>query len=429
MGEVMVKRVLMIAFHFPPLHGSSGIQRTLKFAKYLPQHDWEPLVLTAHPRAYTHTGADQLQDLPESTVVQRAFACDTSRHFAMFGRYPGWLAQPDRWVSWAAGAIPAGLRMIRRYRPQIIWSTYPIATAHLIGHALHRITGLPWIADFRDPMVDQDYPEHLLTRRIRQGIEKRTLQRCAATVATTPGVLRRYRERYPEARCTLIENGYDESDFARLPAPHPAARPFILLHSGLIYPSERDPSAFLQALGELARAGALAADRLRVVLRAPGHDDWLKARIALHGADGIVEVAPHLGYREALADMVNASGLLLLQAANCNEQIPAKLYEYLRMRRPILALTDAGGDTAATLRAAGIDTIAPLDSVNEIKRTLLRFIRDAEMGLAPLAKDALIAAYSRSTLTAQLAELMEEVCYVNAPSISAPSLRTPWRPE
>jgi hypothetical protein len=347
----------------------------------------------------------------------------------MFGRYPGWLAQPDRWVSWAAGAIPAGLRMIRRYRPQIIWSTYPIATAHLIGHALHRITGLPWIADFRDPMVDQDYPEDLLTRRVRQRIETRTLQRCAATVVTTPGVLRRYRERYPEARCTLIENGYDESDFARLPAPQPAARPFILLHSGLIYPSERDPSAFLQALGELAREGALTANRLRVVLRAPGHDEWLKARIALHGADCIVEVAPHLGYREALADMVNASGLLLLQAANCNEQIPAKLYEYLRMRRPILALTEAGGDTAATLRAAGIDTIAPLDSVNEIKRTLLRFIRDAEMGLAPLAKDALIAAYSRSALTAQLAELMEEVCYVNAPSTSAPSLRTPWRPE
>jgi hypothetical protein len=429
MGEVMVKRVLMIAFHFPPLHGSSGIQRTLKFAKYLPQHDWEPLVLTAHPRAYMHTGADQLHDLPEGTVVRRAFACDASRHFAMFGRYPGWLAQPDRWVSWAAGAIPAGLRMIRRYRPQIIWSTYPIATAHLIGHALHRITGLPWIADFRDPMVDQDYPADLLTRRVRQRIETQTLRRCAATVVTTPGVLRRYRERYPEAKCMLIENGYDESDFARLPGPQPATQPFILLHSGLIYPSERDPGAFLQAIGELAREGALTANRLRVVLRAPGHDEWLKARIAMHGTDGIVEVAPHLGYREALADMVNASGLLLLQAANCNEQIPAKLYEYLRMRRPILALTDAGGDTAATLRAAGIDTIAPLDSVNEIKRTLLRFIRDAEMGLAPLAKDALIAAYSRSALTAQLAELMEEVCYVNAPSTPEPSLRTPWRPE
>ena len=429
MGEIMLKRVLMIAFHFPPLHGSSGIQRTLKFAKYLPEHGWEPLVLTAHPRAYAQTGGDQLGELPLETVVRRAFACDASRHFAMFGRYPGWLAQPDRWISWAAGAIPAGLRMIRRYRPQLIWSTYPIATAHVIGYALHRLSGLPWVADFRDPMLDEHYPPDPLTRRMRQRVETRTLRHCAAAVVTTPGVLRRYREHYPAAKCTLIENGYDEPDFAQLSLQRPPTQRFTLLHSGLIYPSERDPGAFLQAVGELARDGLLRAARFRVVLRAPGHEEWLQARIAHYGAEDMVEVAPHLGYRDALADMANADGLLVLQAANCNEQIPAKLYEYLRLRRPVLGLTDAGGDTAATLRAAGIDTIAPLDSVSSIKRALLRFIGDARAGLAPLPGDAVIAACSRSMRTAQLAQLMEEVCYVSEQSRAEPSPRTPWRPE
>lgn len=429
MGEVMLKRVLMVAFHFPPLHGSSGIQRTLKFAKYLPENGWEPLVLTAHPRAYAHTGSDQLDDLPHGTVVQRAFACDTARQLAIFGRYPGWLAQPDRWISWAAGAIPAGLLMIRRYRPQLIWSTYPIATAHLIGHALQRLSGLPWIADFRDPMLDEYYPPDPLTRRVRRRIETRTLQHCAAAVVTTPGVLRRYREQYPAAKCTLIENGYDEADFAQLPVQYPAAQRFTLLHSGLIYPSERDPSAFLQAVGELARDGRLHATRFRTVLRAPGHEEWLKARIAHYGAADIVEVAPHLGYRDALADMAHADGLLVLQAATCNEQIPAKLYEYLRLRRPVLGLTDAGGDTAAILRAAGIDTIAPLDSVSDIKRVLLRFIEDAQAGIAPLPSAPSVAAYSRSMRTAQLAQLMEEVCYATGQSREQPTQRTPWRPE
>lgn len=429
MGEVMLKRVLMVAFHFPPLHGSSGIQRTLKFAKYLPENSWEPLVLTAHPRAYAHTGSDQLDDLPRGTVVRRAFACDAARQLAIFGRYPGWLAQPDRWISWAAGAIPAGLLMIRRYRPQLIWSTYPIATAHVIGHALQRLSGLPWIADFRDPMLDEYYPPDPLTRRVRRRIETRTLQRCAAAVVTTPGVLRRYREQYPAAKCTLIENGYDEADFAQLPVQHPAAQRFTLLHSGLIYPSERDPSAFLQAVGELARDGRLHATRFRTVLRAPGHEEWLKARIAHYGAADIVELAPHLGYRDALADMAHADGLLVLQAANCNEQIPAKLYEYLRLRRPLLGLTDAGGDTAATLRAAGIDTIAPLDSVNDIKRVLLRFIEDAQAGIAPLPSAPSVAACSRSMRTAQLAQLMEEVCYATGQSREQPTQRTPWRPE
>lgn len=429
MGEVMLKRVLMIAFHFPPLHGSSGIQRTLKFAKYLPEHGWEPLVLTAHPRAYAHTGSDQLDDLPHGTVVRRAFACDAARQLAVFGRYPAWLAQPDRWISWAAGAIPAGLRMIQRYRPQLIWSTYPIATAHVIGHALHRLSGLPWIADFRDPMLDEYYPPDPLTRRARRRVETRTLQHCAAAVVATPGVLRRYREQYPAAKCKLIENGYDEADFAQLAVQRPPTQRFTLLHSGLIYPSERDPSAFLQAAGELARDGLLHAARFRTVLRAPGHEEWLKARIAYYGAADIVEVAPHLGYRDALADMSHADGLLVLQAANCNEQIPAKLYEYLRLRRPVLGLTDAGGDTAATLHAAGIDTIAPLDSVNEIKRALLRFIADAQAGVVPLPSESFVAACSRSMRTAQLAQLMEEVCYASGQSREEPSLRTPWRPE
>jgi hypothetical protein len=242
-------------------------------------------------------------------------------------------------------------------------------------------------------------------------------------------VLRRYREHYPAAKCTLIENGYDEPDFAQLPLQRPATQRFTLLHSGLIYPSERDPGAFLQAVGELARDGLLRAARFRVVLRAPGHEEWLDARIAHYGAESMVEVAPHLGYRDALADMANADGLLVLQAANCNEQIPAKLYEYLRLRRPVLGLTDAGGDTAATLRAAGIDTIAPLDSVSSIKRALLRFIGDARAGAAPLPSEAVIAACSRSMRTAQLAQLMEEVCYASEQSRAEPSPRTPWRPE
>lgn len=138
----MVKRVLMIAYHYPPLRGSSGIQRTLKFSRYLSEHDWRPVVLSAHPRAYASTSNDQLAEIPKEVPVHRAFALDTSRHLAIKGRYLGALALPDRWVSWWFGAVVSGLRLIRRYRPEIIWSTYPIATAHLIALCLHRITGI-----------------------------------------------------------------------------------------------------------------------------------------------------------------------------------------------------------------------------------------------------------------------------------------------
>lgn len=416
MGALMVKRVLMVAFHFPPLRGSSGIQRTLKFAQYLPQFGWSPIVLSAHPRAYASKGDDQLRDIPDTVLVHRAFALDTSRHLAIGGRYPGFLALPDRWVGWLLGAVPAGLRLLRRHRPQVIWSTYPIATAHLIGLALHKLTGLPWVADMRDPMSDTDYPPNPFIRRIFRWIERQTIAHCSAAVVTTPGTVQTYLKRFPEIppeRFVLIENGFDEENFADAEggaaAPRPAGQPFTLIHSGIVYPSERDPTRLFEALADLLAQGRLGAHDFRLLLRASGNDAYLAGLIERFGIGAIVALAPHVPYREALAEMLGADGLLVLQATNCNHQVPAKLYEYLRARRPILALTDPAGDTAATLRNAGIDTIAALDSKQDIMQAIGRFIALAEAGQAPLASTERIMLNSRRARAASLAALLDRI--------------------
>lgn len=112
----MVKRVLMIAFHYPPLRGSSGIQRTLKFSQYIPEFGWEPIVLTAHSRVYSSTDSDQVREISDRKIY-RAFALDTSKHLSFMGRYPRFLSLPDRWVSWWLGAIPLGFYLIKKYRP------------------------------------------------------------------------------------------------------------------------------------------------------------------------------------------------------------------------------------------------------------------------------------------------------------------------
>lgn len=410
----MVKRVLMIAYHYPPMRGSSGIQRTLKFSQYLPEQDWQPIVLSAHPRAFVNAGPDQMGDIPPQAIVHRAFALDTSRHLAVRGRYAGFMALPDRWASWCLGAVPAGLRLIRRYRPEVIWSTYPIATAHLIGLLLHRLTGLPWVADLRDPMTDDGYPSDPLTRKVFGWIERQTVRHCVAAVCTTPGAIQTYRRRFPEIppdRFRLIENGYDEENFADAESSVAAScadRPFTLVHSGVIYPSERDPQPLFQALAALQARGQLDSQRFRLLLRATGHDEYLEPLICKHGIAGLVTLAPHVSYREALAEMVGADGLLILQAANCDHQVPAKLYEYLRARRPLLALTSAQGDTAATLHKAGIDTIAALDDQQAIEAALLRFLELARAGTAPLASSATVQANSRRARTGELALLLDQ---------------------
>ena len=228
-----MKRILMIAYHFPPLAGSSGIQRTLRFARYLPEFGWEPLVLTAHPRAYERTGADLLAELPKETVVVRAPAFDTARHFSIAGRYPGFLARPDRWISWLPGATLAGMSMIRCYRPDVIWSTYPIATAHMIGAALHKHSGLPWVADFRDPMAQDGYPSDPRVWKSFKRIEERVAHEASLCTFTTTGTARVYSERYPQAASCfkVIENGYDEETFAGLDSGGAPLNPGKITHA------------------------------------------------------------------------------------------------------------------------------------------------------------------------------------------------------
>ncbi|HEX5344517.1 MAG TPA: glycosyltransferase [Duganella sp.] len=401
----MVKRVLMIAYHYPPLLGGSGMQRTLAFTRYLPREGWEPIVLSVTPNAYP------ARESSADTPAHRSYALDTARHLALRGRYPALLAQPDRWISWWFSAVPAGLRLIRRYRPQVIWSSYPIATAHLVGLTLHRLSGLPWIADQRDPMLDHDYPPDLRRHRIHRWIEQQAMQRGAAVVCTTPGAVSALRARHACGRVELIGNGYDEASFiaaeiVAAPARLPGG-PFRLLHSGVIYPSERDPRALFSALRQLRSGGVLRAGNFRLVLRATGHDDYL--RTLLDGLEDIVELAPPLPYREGLAEMMAADGLLLLQAANCNHQIPAKMYEYLRAHRPLLALTHPDGDTAWALRRAGIDTIARLDQAADIAAALIEFLHLCRTRQAPLAVPDATAAHSRAARTRELALLLDQV--------------------
>lgn len=411
-----MKRVLMIAYHFPPLSGSSGIQRTLRFVQHLPAFGWEPMVLTAHRRAYEQTSDDLLGEVSANVLVERALALNTARHLAIAGRYPSVLARPDRWMTWQYGAVPAGLRLVRRWQPSVIWSTYPIATAHIIGSALSRRTGLPWIADFRDPMAQDDYPADPVLWQSFKRIEEQAVGEASASVFTTPGAARVYGERYPGAadRITVLENGFDEESFAALPGKADAPQPLnpgavTLLHSGVVYPSERDPTQFFAALESLAGAGKIRPESFRVRFRAAAHEDVLRSLARGHGIEDFIELLPAVPYRMALDEMVRADALLVLQASNCNEQIPAKLYEYLRAGRPIVGLTDPRGDTAGVLREAGVASIARLDSMEAIANLLDRFIADMKNQRASLPNKDYVARSSRRGRTEQLARLLEQV--------------------
>lgn len=421
----------MIAYHFPPLAGSSGIQRTLRFVQHLPSLGWQPLVLSADPRAYEKTSDDLLTDVPPGTVVRRAFALDTARHLQLQGRYLGWMARPDRWISWKFAAIRQGLKLIDEFKPDVIWSTYPIATAHVIASELHRKTGIPWVADFRDPMAQEGYPADPLTWQCYKDIEADAAEHASYCVFTTPGAARMYQQRFPSTadHMVVLENGYDEESFASAavqpglsPQSHSAAdpceRPLVMLHSGIVYPSERDPTQLFAALGHLQKAGTLSPADLRIRFRAPVHDDLLRSLAQTHGAQDFIELCPAIPYREALAEMLAVDALLIMQASNCNAQIPAKIYEYLRAGKPILGLTDPEGDTAGVLRGAGLNDIARLDSPDEIALLLPALVRKLREGRAVLPQILAVQQASRRGRSQALAALLNQMTATQSVSAS-----------
>lgn len=409
-----VKRVLMIAYHFPPIRGSSGVHRTLQFARHLPKYGWEGLVVSVSPRAYPMVADDLLEDLPPNLVVQRAFAFDSARHLSLRGRYLGLSAFPDRWVSWWPAGVLACFQLIRRYRPHALWSTYPVATAHLIGLTIRKATRLPWVADFRDPMVLQSQHASAAAHAIWRAFEKAVVRNASHCVFATNAMKSEYEDRFFNAVspcCSVIENGYDEALFEKAERDgNESGRRHNggvrLLHSGLLYAQGRNPTYFFEALKQVLEK---RSESVSVTLRGSGTPQVYERIAAGIGLSAVVTVSQHIGYGQAIGEMLRADALILIQESTFNAQIPAKAYEYVRSGRPILALVDPHGDTARFLQRWDGIYYAPPDSLPSIRTALTGLLDDLASGKHPIRNEGEVNSLSRIARAAELSTLLDDL--------------------
>jgi len=410
---------LMVAFHYPPCGVSSGLQRTLAFTRYLPKYGWDPALVTVTPGAFEQQSDAQLDAIPTDMPISRAFAGDAARHFSIAGRYPSFLAVPDRWASWRFAGVRAAVKLARQFKPDVIWSTFPIPTAHRIAAQLQRRSGLPWVADMRDPMVEFEpisgiwYPTNEAIRRARQTIEQEVNRRASAVVFCTDGARQIYADRYADGNSQLLEivsNGYDEPSFAGIDtATSQSSDPevFRLLHSGTVYPgSDRGPDALFDAIGQLDREGALPGG-FRLVLRATGHDSYLSELIDAAGMQRWVELLPAIPYQDALREMSEAEALLVLQGHSSNPAIPAKVYEYLRAGRQIIGLVHPDGNTAALLQQHDIALTASLDDAAAIRVVLKQAVERHAANAVPVMPQDELRQYCREEQTGKLASVLQ----------------------
>ncbi|MEO0422637.1 MAG: glycosyltransferase [Pseudomonadota bacterium] len=406
-----MKTLALVAFQFPPLVGTSGIQRTLRFVQHLPSFGWRPVVITPWRGIHRTVDLETEKALPPECEVIRTGCLDTARHLAIGGRYLGGMALPDRWTSWRWFA-PLALKQLRALDPQVVWSTYPIATAHHVGHDLSKRLGVPWVADFRDPMAQDGYPSDPRQHRAFVETERLAIEHARKLVFVAPSALETYRKRYASTqaeRFELIENGFDENAFdgLRRDPPPRDGRPLVLLHSGMVYENERNPSALFESISRLHRKGTLQPSDVTIRFRAPVQEAFVRERAEHFGVTDFVEILPRFTYREALAEMLSVDALLVLQSETCNEQIPAKLYEYLRTEQPILALTDPAGDTGKLLQSLDLPWVTPLEKTDPVEEMLPRFLSQLREGQISSADPAAVARYSRKALTGRLVEVLD----------------------
>ncbi len=357
-----------------------------------------------------------MREIPSACQVVRTPCLDARTHLSFRGRYPRFASLPDRWASWRLWAVRQGLRLVRHHSVDALWSTYPIATAHQIGAAIARRTGKPWVADFRDPMAQDGYPADPQHWESYKRIEADAAATAARLTFASPSAREMYIDRYretPVERFRLVENGFDESSFDGLsPAPPKVpstASPLVLLHSGIVYPSERDPRALFAALGRLCSSGRISPGDFVLRFRAPVHGALLGKLAAKHRVEAFVEILPRVPYRQALQEMLDADALVAMQGSNCNQQIPAKVYEYLRAQKPVLGLADPAGDTGRLLTSVESDFVLPLESADAIERELPQFLERLAAGSLSRPSRQTIERYSRKALTGRFAALLDEV--------------------
>jgi len=409
-----MKHALFIAFHYPPESSSSGVLRTLKFSRYLPQFGWRVTVITLREDAYEQVDPTLLAQLPPEVKVVRTRYLNSKRHFAIAGYYPAVLAIPDRWIGWLPWALAAARRVMRDDPADLVFSTSPMATAHMIAARVAGRYRLPWVADFRDPWYEEP-PEpgtpavvHWAARRLERVVAKRA-DRLVATTEHMVDMLRtRYGDLVRDKTCAIV-NGYDEGDFSGFPPPStPRGARLDIVHAGQINAEFRDPRPLFKALREAADAGWLDLADVRVTFVGGGayaQDPALARAIAELRLQDSVSFAPRIPYDQALQRMAQADLLLLLQASEDTRQlVPAKFYEYLRLRRPVLALLYDGATSQLLQRAQAGWSVHP-DQGATLARTLGDIVRLwKEQTLAARVADLdFLRQYDRRHLTGLLA--------------------------
>jgi glycosyltransferase involved in cell wall biosynthesis len=403
----------MLAYFFPPL-GGGGVQRTLKYVKYLPHEGFDSIVVTGTGRGFPLRDRQMGREIPAGTVVLRSRTVPVQ-----FARWklegllrrvglPTWPASvvgwPDEMAGWFPAAVYQALRAVRRHRPDVLYTTSTPVTAHVAGLAVREITGLPWVADFRDPWTRHPHAgrQFALLARASEALERSVTRRVdrAVTADESVGLLGLDPD---DPRLRIIRNGIDPDDLTDLGRSRPPSH-FRLSYVGSMYGSI-DGAPVFSVLRTLLRCGVLRPGdfELRLVGDANVARDSDLAALP-------VSQAGYVDHAEALHEMSSASALLLY-LPSITRASSGKLFEYLASGRPVLCVARRDNLAFRLVEQLGAGPCVEPEDVEGIRRAIERLVyqwRSGTLKVDDSVREETLRRFSRPVLATQLASVLRE---------------------
>lgn len=424
------KKVLIVTYYWPPA-GGPGVQRWLKFVKYLPDFDIEPIVYIPENPTYPILDSDLQQDVSKKATILRKRIFEPYGIASIFGsakikkiskgiiphqrkqtfleRASLWIRGnffiPDARVFWVKPSIKYLNNYIKKNNIDTVITTGPPHSVHLIGLGLKKLNNITWIADFRDPWTTIGYHKALmLSSQAHQkhlDLEKKVLS-SADSILVTSRTTKAEFSKITKKPIAVITNGYDTEKVQKKPLDSK----FSLAHIGSFL-SERNPRILWKALKELIKEEPGFKDNFELKL-AGAISPIILANIDEFGLTPYLNNKGYLSHKEAVAEQRSAQVLLLIEidSEETNGIIPGKIFEYMVSGRPVIGIGPDMSDFAEIIAETNTGVFINYDEKDKLKDTILEYYKHYLNG--NLKSNAIgLQKYSRKNLTSQLAQILK----------------------
>jgi len=429
-----MKKVLIITYYWPPA-GGPGIQRILKFAKYLPEFGWEPIILTVKNGEYPAIDESLLNEIPENCKVYATNSIEPNNLYRkLIGlksnqkipiavlaekninrkkKVANWIRLnlfiPDAKIFWKPFAIKMGRQIINELKPDLIFSSSPPPTVHLIAKSLKKHSGIKWVADLRDPWIDIYYYDNLKKNKISTRLDKQfelsVLNNADELCTVSQDLVNIFKSKNNKLNIEIITNGFDPDDFSDLPQQDKFKK-FTIAYAGKLN-NQQNPVNLWKALQKLTNDFKDFSNDLQLVFMGNFVDE-IHNSIKNYNLSSFFVDKGYVTHQTALENLLKSHvKLLLIPNTDKNKGIiTGKLFEYLSTGRFVLGIGAKGGDAEKILNKT--DSGKVFDYTNNLENIILK-LYDSWKNKSEIKIDkSNIEQYSRKNLTKKLATIFDQ---------------------